>query len=385
MKAVYWVEDCALTPLAFTSEENYLFVKDGQTAVANQEQFSLNEKPFFASLFSEEQRIGLEDELLELRHSGAVRVEYTNDLTWFETLCVLSVQEAVANSKVDFSVAKNLFILSTTKGNIELIDTPDDTRLQLQITAERILKACGLNAFPLVVSNACISGVSAIITAQRFLAAGDYENAIICGADIITAFVAKGFQALNATADGHSRPYDAARNGINLGEAAATVVLSTSHFTSIQVKGGSVSNDANHISGPSRTGAELAKTAELALAESEIQATDLAFISAHGTATVFNDEMESKAFELAGLSEVPLQSLKPHFGHTLGAAGVLESIISIKALKEGIVLPSLNYNDYGVTGKITVNQKKQAVYQRSILKTASGFGGCNASVVYSKK
>jgi len=95
--------------------------------------------------------------------------------------------------------------------------------------------------------------------------------------------------------------------------------------------------------------------------------------------------MESKAFELAGLSEVPLQSLKPHFGHTLGAAGVLESIISIKAIKEGIVLPSLNYNDYGVSGKITVNQKKQAVYQRNILKTASGFGGCNASVVYSKK
>jgi 3-oxoacyl-[acyl-carrier-protein] synthase-1 len=385
MKAVYWVEDCALTPLAFTSEENYLLIKEGQTAVANQAQFSLNEKPFFASLFTEEQRIGLEDELLELRHNGAISVEHSNNLTWFETLCVLSIQEAIANSKIEFSTSKNLFILSTTKGNIELIDTPDDARLPLQTTAQRILNACGINAFSLVVSNACISGVSAIITAQRYLAAGEYENAIICGADVINEFVAKGFQALNATADGHSKPYDASRNGINLGEAAATVVLSTSHFTSIQVKGGSVSNDANHISGPSRTGAELAKTAELALAESEIQATDLAFISAHGTATVFNDEMESKAFELAGLSAIPLQSLKPHFGHTLGAAGVLESIISIKALKEGIVLPSLNYSDYGVSGKITVNPKKQAVYQRNILKTASGFGGCNASVVYSKK
>jgi 3-oxoacyl-[acyl-carrier-protein] synthase-1 len=384
MKAVYWVEDCALTPLAFTSEENYLLIKEGQTAVANQAHFSLNDKPFFASLFTEEQRIGLEDELLELRHTRAISIEYSNDLTWFETLCVLSIQEAVLNSKVDFSTSKNLFILSSTKGNIELIDTPDDVRLPLQTTAQRILNACGINAFPLVVSNACISGVSAIVTAQRFLASGEYENAIICGADIITDFVAKGFQSLNATADGHSKPYDATRNGINLGEAAATVVLSTAHFSTIQVKGGSVSNDANHISGPSRTGAELAKTAELALAESEINADDLAFISAHGTATVFNDEMESKAFELAGLSAVPLQSLKPHFGHTLGAAGVLESIISIQALKEGIVLPSLNYNDYGVSGKITVNQKKQAVYQRSILKTASGFGGCNASVVYSK-
>ena len=275
----------------------------------------------------------------------SISVEHSNDLTWFETLCVLSIQEAVSKSKIDFSVSKNLFILSTTKGNIELIDTPDDARLPLQTTAQRILKACGIDAFPLVVSNACISGVSAIITAQRFLVAGEYENAIVCGADIMTEVVAKGFQALNATADGHSKPYDASRNGINLGEAAATVVLSTSHFSSIQVKGGSVSNDANHISGPSRTGAELAKTAELALAESGMHATALAFISAHGTATVFNDEMESKAFELAGLSEVPLQSLKPHFGHTLGAAGVLESIIAIKAIKEGIVSVSYTHLD----------------------------------------
>jgi 3-oxoacyl-[acyl-carrier-protein] synthase-1 len=137
----------------------------------------------------------LEDELLELRHTGAISVEHSNDLTWFETLCVLSIQEAVSKSKIDFSVSKNLFILSTTKGNIELIDTPDDARLPLQTTEQRILKACGIDAFHFVVSNACISGVSAIITAQRYLANGEYENAIICGADVITEFVAKGFQA----------------------------------------------------------------------------------------------------------------------------------------------------------------------------------------------
>jgi hypothetical protein len=107
---LYWVEDCALTPLAFTSEENYMLIKDGQTAVANQAHFSLNDKPFFASLFTEDQHIGLEDELLELRHTGAINVEHSNDLTWFETLCVLSdSRSSITNSKIDFSVHQKIF------------------------------------------------------------------------------------------------------------------------------------------------------------------------------------------------------------------------------------------------------------------------------------
>jgi len=376
MKQVYWMNDCAVTPLAFSSEDNYSRIKTGHSSIINQPQLSLNDKPFWASLFSESQKSQLADLL-----GGIIN---TKHYTLFEQLCIYSIHQAITQSNIDFTHAKNLFILSTTKGNIELIDIPGDERLKLHTTAERITTAIGLNAFPLVISNACISGVSAIITAKRLLAEGNYDHAIVCGADVITSFVAKGFQSLNATADELCKPYDASRNGINLGEAAATVILSNQRTSSIMVKGGSVSNDANHISGPSRTGAELANTVNIALKESEIDKSQLAFISAHGTATIFNDEMESKAFELAGLSDILLQSLKPHFGHALGAAGILESIISIQALRDEIVLPSLQYKEYGVSGKINIASSLLHSSQKNILKTASGFGGCNASIVYSK-
>jgi 3-oxoacyl-[acyl-carrier-protein] synthase-1 len=122
----------------------------------------------------------------------------------------------------------------------------------------------------------------------------------------------------------------------------------------IKVLGGSVSNDANHISGPSRTGEELAFAINSALKDAGKQASDIDFISAHGTATVFNDEMEANAITIAGLQNVPLNSLKGNYGHTLGAAGLIESIISIQSLKQGLVLPTYGYQENGVTNAVNV-------------------------------
>lgn len=365
MNPVYWISDCATTPLASSSEENYALVKQGKSSVAVCPSLATSDKPFYASLF----------------FGNSFLPE--NDLTSFESLSLQSMQNAIADAEIDFSSAKTVFILSSTKGNIELINTPDE-RLNLYTTANRILAKTKISADILVVSNACVSGVSALITAQRLLENGNYDTAIICGADRVTAFVASGFQSLYATADSVCKPYDVTRNGINLGEAAATVILSSKKQTDILVGNGSVSNDANHISGPSRTGAELAQSVKNTLAKNNVRADEIAFISAHGTATVYNDEMESKAFSLADLSAIPLQSLKPHFGHTLGAAGVLESVLSVYALREGIVLPSLNYEHSGVSGPISVNTQLLSTAKKHALKTASGFGGVNASILFSK-
>ncbi|MBK7572671.1 MAG: hypothetical protein IPI10_13985 [Bacteroidetes bacterium] len=95
-----------------------------------------------------------------------------------------------------------------------------------------------------------------------------------------------------------------------------------------------MSNDSNHISGPSRTGEELSWAINKAMENASVTCTSLGFISAHGTATVFNDEMEAKAFSLSGLSGVPVNSLKSYFGHTLGAAGLVESIVCIHSMKK---------------------------------------------------
>jgi 3-oxoacyl-[acyl-carrier-protein] synthase-1 len=117
--------------------------------------------------------------------------------------------------------------------------------------------------------------------------------------------------------------------------------------------------------------------------DSAVSASDLSFISAHGTATIYNDEMEAKAFNHAELNDIPLHSLKGHFGHTLGAAGVLESILTYQSLKEGIVLPSKNYQELGVSVNVNVSQSLSKSTKTHALKTASGFGGCNAAIIYS--
>lgn len=310
-------------------------------------------------------------------------------LTRFESLCIESVAEALNRTKVKLDSKDTIFILSTTKGNIDELaqDKLDENlraRLALQATAKTIAAYFFAANPPLVVSNACTSGLLAMIIAKRLIDAGQYKHAVITGADSPSEFVITGFSSLGAMGRGTCKPFDKSRNGINLGEAAATVVLSSEEKGDIAILSGASSNDANHISGPSRTGDELAHAINVAMKDAQISANDLSFISAHGTATIFNDEMESKAFQTAGLSYVPLHSLKANFGHTLGAAGVVESIMSIHSLREGIVLPSKNFEESGVSAEINVNQSLIKSKNSFALKTASGFGGCNAAAVFAK-
>jgi 3-oxoacyl-[acyl-carrier-protein] synthase-1 len=285
-----------------------------------------------------------------------------------------------------------VFILATTKGNIELLEDNKDSKalqdkLSLFNTANLIAKHFNASNQPLVVSNACISGVAAVILAKRLLESNRYKHAVITGADVISRFVVSGFQCLYAMSDEPCKPFDENRNGITLGECAVTMVLTTNAPTKnnplIKVNGGALTNDANHISGPSRTGAELSHAINTAIKHSGITSKEISFTSTHGTATVYNDEMEAKALSLSGCLEIPLHSLKGNYGHTLGAAGVLESILTYQSLQQGVILPSKNFNKLGVSEKIVVNTTLAKSNKQHALKTASGFGGCNAALIYS--
>ena len=118
--------------------------------------------------------------------------------------------------------------------------------------------------------------------------------------------------------------------------------------------------------------------------DAEAAATDIGFISAHGTATLYNDEMEAKAITLAGLQSVPVNSLKAYYGHTLGAAGLIESIVTLQSMRESLVLPSLGFGDNGVSMPLNICSSLLHTSLGSCLKTASGFGGCNAALVMSQ-
>jgi 3-oxoacyl-[acyl-carrier-protein] synthase-1 len=368
MKKVWAVSDCIVSPLGSTTNENFLNVSHGYSAV----------KPVVTGTSSVKVLAGVIDEIEEVQ-----------ELTVFESLCFQAVNNVVNSSSVN--PGETLLILSTTKGNIDLLEKkqPDHPRLHIHATAEFIREHFQFNR-QIVVSNACISGVLAIIVAKRFIESGRYENVLVVGADVMSEFIVSGFQSLLALSTEPCRPFDANRNGINLGEGAAAILLTSrpENFKDaipVQILGGGSSNDANHISGPSRTGEELALAITEAMLEAEAGVDDIDFISAHGTATLYNDEMEAKAFNLCGLSDVPLHSLKGYYGHTLGAAGVIETIIGIQSLRKGVIIPCLGFSSPGVSRPLNVIVQRESKQLKTFLKTSSGFGGCNAALVLQKQ
>ncbi len=307
-------------------------------------------------------------------------------LTPFEQLASCSVKKALGNLDDALDLSKTVFILGTTKGNIELLGQVPDERLLLHRSARLIAVHNNIRTKPIVISHACVSGVIALQYGLRMLQSGRYQHAVVTGCDRFSKFVLSGFQSFQAISDEPCRPFDAARKGITLGEAAATIVLSVNNTEqgAGELVSGATSNDANHISGPSRTGEELAAAISRAITEAGIAPADIGMISAHGTATLYNDEMEARGFEHAGLLNSPVHSLKGYIGHTLGAAGVLESAMVLESLRHQMLIPSAGYEDLGVPKPINVTRTLQPAGINYALKTASGFGGCNAAIVWKK-
>lgn len=370
---IYCLADNVVSPLGMTTAENYLAVKNGRTALCRYEHHWSLPEAFTASLFSDEQ-----NQLLAI-----------DGLTRFESLAVRSAQDAIGRSGIDVASQRVVFILSSTKGNIELLShhpssiSPQPSALGMGTAARRIARHLGFTTEPIVVCNACISGVSAIMLAQRLLEADVYDYAVVCGADVQNKFTVSGFQSLKAISEEACRPFDMERLGLNLGEAAATMVFSHSQPSTVStcwaVCRSSVYNDAYHISAPSKDG----EGARLALAQvlEGTEISEVGFVNAHGTATMYNDQMESKAIERAGLNSVPVNALKGYFGHTLGAAGVLETVISMAAADDHTILATKGFEELGVSGKIQVTSTSLNTDKHCFVKMISGFGGCNGALL----
>jgi len=373
---VFVVGDNILSPLGKTTEENFAKLRENISGVKEHSDPAISPLPFFASLFDKGEQFVQADE---------------HNYTKFEQLLIASIADALNGSGVDVRDIKTVLVISSTKGNISLLEDAvlnDELkdRISLSTSAKLVAEHFGFQNQPIVVSNACISGVLGVVTATRLLRSSQYENAVVAGADVISKFIMSGFESFKALSSVPCKPFDKDHDGLNLGEGAGTIILSTNHkyAQNIKVKGGSVSNDANHISGPSRTGQELAGAIKNALAEADFTAGDIDFISAHGTATVYNDEMEANAIAISGLQKVPLNSLKGFYGHTLGAAGLIESIISIQSLKQALVIPTIGFTEAADPDKVNICAAPIRLKANNFLKTASGFGGCNAAVIFGK-
>lgn len=303
---------------------------------------------------------------------------------------IANAQKDIGNERLELKGKRTAFILSSTKGNIE-------ENISLADSAQRIATQLGIDAKPIVVCNACISGLSALILGNRLIDSGLYDAAIVCGCDTPRQFILSGFQSLKALSPEPCRPFDMERMGLNLGEAAATLILSKNPIqrNSWRMGDGFIRNDAFHISTPSKTadGLYLSLQKTLESFTKEISSTceqidlkaHLAFINAHGTATLFNDQMESVAIGRAGLSELPANAYKSFWGHTMGAAGILETIISMKAIDDDTILGTRGFSELGVSGKMNICAENRPTDKKGFIKMLSGFGGCNATIWAAKK
>lgn len=362
------------SPLGLTTEENYQALKAGHSLLKRHDLWHGIPAPFTASLFSEEQ-------VEKLSIEGFSR---------FESLVLHSVQEALEHADVDLGSQRTLFILSTTKANVEeLAESPEKDREYLApgTAAKKIANHLGIVSEPITVCNACISGVTAQHLAHRLIIAGAYDTAIVCGADCQSPFVVGGFMSFKSLSPEECRPFDIERLGLNLGEAASTIIYSKAKDEDAGkdewiLYNGHLDNDAYHVSAPSPVGEGTCKV--IVNTMNGWDAEDLALINVHGTATMFNDQMESKAIERTSLSSVPLLALKGYYGHTLGASGVLEAAVTMRSLDEGIILPTRGFSEIGVSGKVSISDRSQATEKRSFMKIISGFGGCNGALIFSK-
>ncbi len=377
---VYFIADNIITSLGFTTSENFQAIREGKSGIEIVKDKNIYPEPFPASLVNTKK---LEEEFAKI----AVKGHFTR----LEKMLILSVTDALKHLDVDIRSERTGIILSTTKGNIDLLEPQkkqmlEEDRLHLWKLGRVIAGYFGNPNEPVVLSNACISGVLAINIAAGLIGQGKYDNVVVTGGDIVTKFVVSGFMSFMSLSPGPCKPFDAVRDGLSLGEGAGTVILGNKGRTgeNIIFKGGGSANDANHISGPSRTGEGSYIAIGSAFKEAGVTGNDMDYISAHGTATLYNDEMESIAIGRHNMENVPVNSFKGNWGHTLGAAGIVETAMMLTEMKENILLKSTGFEKPGVSIPITVIDKTKNKTLNTCLKMASGFGGTNAALVVQK-
>jgi len=379
MSKVYVSHNNIISSLGFTSETVVANISNEISGLQRIDNATILPEAFYTSLIPTET-------LQENFNALNPKANYTR----LEQMMITSLSTVIAASNIEINDRVGL-IISTTKGNVDALDANNPfhkDRAYLSELGNQVKEFFHFKNDAIVVSNACVSGILAVAIAKRYIQQGIYDHVFITSGDVITEFILSGFNSFQALSSEPCKPYDVNRTGINIGEVAASVLVTKDADAlakeAVTILGEGSCNDANHISGPSRTGEGLYRSMQSAFTQANISAAEVDFISAHGTATMFNDEMEAIAFSRMDLSPVPLNSLKGYFGHSLGASGLVETIVGMHSLKNNTLYKSLGFETSGVTKPINVITKTTKKNINRFLKTASGFGGCNTAILFQK-
>ncbi|MGF1801046.1 beta-ketoacyl-[acyl-carrier-protein] synthase family protein [Vibrio gigantis] len=341
----------------------------------------------------------------ELPEIPPTLVKYSTRNNQLALSALNQIKDSIEQAKSQFGADRIAVVIGTSTSGISDGETalkhklahgdfPEDyhySKQELGNTSEFVNQYWSLTGPSYAISTACSSSGRVFIAAQRLLDSGMADAVLVGGIDTLCKLTLNGFHGLEALSTTHCKPFSASRNGINIGEAAAFMLLSKAKLngvateqnsSSIALLGCGDSSDAHHISAPHPEGDGAEQAMRKALDSAQLQAEDIGYINAHGTATPLNDSMESKAIHRIFANKVPVSSTKPLTGHTLGAASAIEAAIAWHILKYDLPLPLQKCQDKAEDIKIDLVNCAQKLKVKNILSNSFAFGGNNISLIF---
>lgn len=320
---------------------------------------------------------------------------------------IIAAQEAISNAGIsNINDCKSGLISGTTVGGMdkseqyfyEYFESDKHwnhiTGLHAGDSTKKIAKHIGLEeSFVTTISTACSSAANAIMLGARMIKSGQLDRVIVGGTDCMSKFTLNGFKTLMIQSDTYNTPFDEDRKGLNLGEAAAYLVLESDKIVSrdnkkvlAYVKGYGNSNDAYHQTASSEHGDGAVLAMEKALKVAGLSPKDIDYVNAHGTATPNNDLSEGRALLRIFGDNVPeFSSTKAFTGHTLAAAGGVEAVYSVMALQNNIIYPNLNFKTPMKEFDLLPETKVKIKELKTVLSNSFGFGGNCSTLIFSKE
>ncbi|KAA8668206.1 beta-ketoacyl-[acyl-carrier-protein] synthase family protein [Vibrio gigantis] len=341
----------------------------------------------------------------ELPEIPPTLVKYSTRNNQLALSALNQIKDSIEQAKSQFGADRIAVVIGTSTSGISDGETalkhklahgdfPEDyhySKQELGNTSEFVSQYWSLTGPSYAISTACSSSGRVFIAAQRLLDSGMADAVLVGGVDTLCKLTLNGFHGLEALSTTHCKPFSASRNGINIGEAAAFMLLSKAKLSgvateqnssSIALLGCGDSSDAHHISAPHPEGDGAEQAMRKALDSAQLQAEDIGYINAHGTATPLNDSMESKAIHRIFANKVPVSSTKPLTGHTLGAASAIEAAIAWHILKYDLPLPLQKCQDKAEDIEIDLVNCAQKLKVKNILSNSFAFGGNNISLIF---
>lgn len=385
-----------ISAIGASVEENFNALLSGKTGISVIENIETIHKD---SIKVGEIKKSNEELLQQLQISG------DNDFSRTAMLGAIAAKQAVENAGIEnINDYKTGLISATSVGGMDMTERffydyleNEENRRYIHAndggnSSHNIADYLGLKGTVTTISTACSSAANAIMLGARLIKSKKLDRVIVGGTDALSKFTINGFKTLMILSDTYNTPFDNNRKGLNLGEAAAFLVLESDEIVQKENKkvlayfsGYGNANDAFHQTASSENGEGAFLAMEKALKVANLSPENIDYINAHGTATQNNDLSEGRAIQRIFGKNVPeFSSTKPFTGHTLAAAAAIEAVYSVLALQNNIIFPNLNFQEKMEEFDLVPETKLKEKNLQHVLSNSFGFGGNCSTLIFSK-